>query len=48
MRNYGINLVKKCWFEGKYSYMKLYDEVLSNYFGFFSMEIWGLILDMEI
>jgi len=48
MRNYGTNLVKKHWLEGKYSQMKSQDELPSNHLGPLSTETWGSILDMEI
>jgi len=48
MRNYGTNLVKKRWLEGKYSQMKSQDELPSNHLGPLSTETWGSILDMEI
>ena len=48
IRNYGTNLVKKRWFEGKYSHVKSQDELPSNHLGPLSTETWGSILDMEI
>lgn len=48
MRNYGTNLVKKRWLEGKYSHLKSHDEVSSNHLGPFSTETWGSILDVEM
>ena len=48
MRNYGTNLVKKHWLQGKYSQVKSYDEVPSNHLGPLSTETWGSILDMEM
>jgi len=48
MRNYGTNLVKKRWLEGKYSQVKSQDELQSNHLGPFSTETWGSILEMEI
>lgn len=48
IRNYGTNLVKKRWFEGKYSQVKSQDELPSNHLGPLSTETWGCILDREI
>lgn len=48
MRNYGTNLVKKRWLEGKYSQVKSQDELPSNHLGPLSTETWGSILEMEV
>ncbi len=48
IRNYGTNLVKKRWFEGKYSQAKSQEELPSNHLGPLSTETWGCILDREI
>lgn len=50
IRNYGTNLVKKRWLEGKYSQAKSLDELPCdiNHLGPLSTETWGYILDMEV
>ena len=50
IRNYGTNLVKKRWLEGRYSQTKALDELPSdiNHLGPLSADTWGYILDMEV
>lgn len=48
IRNYGANLVKKHWLEGKYSQPTSLDELPSNHLGPLTTEAWGIILDAEI
>jgi len=48
IRNYGTNLVKKRWLEGKYSQVKSHDDVPGNHLGPLNTETWGSILDMEM
>ncbi|RMX46426.1 hypothetical protein pdam_00000615 [Pocillopora damicornis] len=50
IRNYGTNLIKKRWLEGRYSQTKALDELPSdiNHLGPLSADTWGYILDMEV